>query len=103
MIIFLIKPFDKHLGLERAKFQMMEDSAQEYPVTVQPDGNIKLKMENMVVDKLYHCICEDKVYLFYKDENELLNCYEIEDARVVHDVKANPSELERILKSYSAK
>ncbi|MEO9319497.1 MAG: hypothetical protein ABI361_02375 [Nitrososphaera sp.] len=79
----------------------MEGSSEEYPVSLQPDGNIKLKTDKMAVDKLYHCIAEDRVYLFYKDENELLNCYEIEDQKVVDEIRARPHDLEEILKAYS--
>jgi hypothetical protein len=72
----------------------------EYPVTVQSDG-IKLKPEKMIVNRLYHCLFEDKVFLFYKDEEELLHCYEVENADAVREISANPSDIEAILKKYS--
>ncbi len=72
----------------------------EYPVTVQSDG-IKLKPEKMIVNQLYHCLFEDKVFLFYKDEEELLHCYEVENADAVREISANPSDIETILKKYS--
>lgn len=72
----------------------------EYPVTVQSDG-IKLKPEKMIVNQLYHCLFEDKVFLFYKDEEELLHCYEVENADAVREISANPSDIEAILKKYS--
>ena len=72
----------------------------EYPVTVQSDG-IKLKPEKMIINQLYHCIFEDKVFLFYKDEEELLHCYEVENADAVKEISANPSDTEKILKKYS--
>ena len=72
----------------------------EYPVTVQSDG-IKLKPEKMIVNQLYHCLFEDKVFLFYKDEEELLHCYEVENADAVREISANPSGIEAILKKYS--
>ena len=72
----------------------------EYPVTVQSDG-IKLKPEKMIVNQLYHCLFEDKVFLFYKDEEELLHCYEVENADAVKEISANPSDTEKILKKYS--
>ena len=71
----------------------------EYPVTVQSDG-IKLKPEKMIVNQLYHCLFEDKVFLFYKDEEELLHCYEVENADAVREISANPSDIETILKKY---
>jgi hypothetical protein len=72
----------------------------EYPVTVQSDG-VKLKPEKMIINQLYHCIFEDKVFLFYKDEEELLHCYEVENAEAVKEISANPSDTEKILKKYS--
>jgi hypothetical protein len=72
----------------------------EYPVTVQSDG-IKLKPEKMIVNQLYHCLFEDKVFLFFKDEEELLHCYEVENAEAVREISANPSDIEAILKKYS--
>ena len=72
----------------------------EYPVTVQSDG-VKLKPEKMIINQLYHCLFEDKVFLFYKDEEELLHCYEVEDADAVREISANPSDIETILKKYS--
>ncbi|MGB6671213.1 MAG: hypothetical protein WBE34_02145 [Candidatus Nitrosopolaris sp.] len=72
----------------------------EYPVTVQSDG-VKLKPEKMIINQLYHCVFEDKVFLFYKDEEELLHCYEVENADAVREISANPSDIETILKKYS--
>ncbi|HET7147935.1 MAG TPA: hypothetical protein VFI73_05485 [Candidatus Nitrosopolaris sp.] len=72
----------------------------EYPVTVQSDG-VKLKPEKMIINQLYHCLFEDKVFLFYKDEEELLHCYEVENADAVREISANPSEVETILNKYS--
>jgi hypothetical protein len=72
----------------------------EYPVIVGPDG-IKLKPEIMNIDQLYHCIIDDKVFLFYKDEQELLHCYEVEDPTAVKEISSNPSDIENILRRYS--
>jgi hypothetical protein len=72
----------------------------EYPVTVRSDGVI-LKPEKMIINQLYHCIFEDKVFLFYKDEEELLHCYEVENSAAVKEIAANPSDVETILKKYS--
>lgn len=75
---------------------------EDYPVVVSPDG-IKLKTEIMAPDKLYHCVFENKVFLFYKDEEGMLNCYEVEDKDAVTEIAKDPSQLEEILKRYSAK
>ncbi len=72
----------------------------EYPVTAQSDG-VKLKPEKMIINQLYHCLFEEKVFLFYKDEEELLHCYEVENADAVREISANPSDIETILKKYS--
>ncbi len=70
------------------------------PVTVNSDG-VKLKPEKMIINQLYHCIFENKVFLFYKDEDELLHCYEVEDPNAVKEISANPADLETILTKYS--
>jgi hypothetical protein len=72
----------------------------DYPIIVQPDG-IKLQPEKMTIDQLYHCIFEDKVFLFYKDEEELLHCYEVEDLSATKEILDNPADIENILKRYS--
>jgi hypothetical protein len=72
----------------------------EYPVVAQHDG-IKLKPEIMIIDRLYHCIFDNKVFLFYKDEQELLHCYEVEDPSAVTEISSNPSDIESILIKYS--
>jgi len=74
-----------------------------YPVTVGPEG-IKIQPENMMVDKLYYCIFEGKIMLFFKDQNDLLNCYEIEEKEIVDEVKQSSSEdIENILQKYIEK
>ena len=70
------------------------------PVTVNSDG-VKLKPEKMIINQLYHCIFENKVFLFYKDEDELLHCYEVEDPNAIKEILANPADLETILTKYS--
>ena len=72
----------------------------DYPVIVQSDG-IKLQPEKMKIDQLYHCIFEEKVFLFYKDEEELLHCYEVEDLSATKEILDNPADIENILKRYS--
>ena len=73
----------------------------DYPVVAGPDG-IKLKTEKMAADQLYHCVYENKVFLFYKDEDSLLHCYEVEDPDAAREIAANPSETESILKKYAS-
>ena len=61
----------------------------DYPIVAKKDG-IVIKTEKMDVDKIYQCVYQDRVYLFFKDEHELLNCYEVEDKEAAEAIKANP-------------
>ena len=90
---------DTNLGLFRIYPSMSDES--EYPISVDTQGRIKLKTENMTKDKLYHCVADEKVFLFFKDEDEMLNCYEIEDIQVVNAIKERPAEIEDILKKFA--
>ncbi|WP_366933088.1 hypothetical protein [Nitrososphaera sp.] len=72
----------------------------DYPVAVNEEG-IKIKAESMEPEKLYHCVFENKVYLFYKDELGLLNCYEVDDPDAVKEIAENPADLESILKKHA--
>ncbi|MEX1995747.1 MAG: hypothetical protein WD884_00010, partial [Nitrosopumilaceae archaeon] len=76
----------------------------DYPVTAEPEG-VKIKPEKMVTDKLYYCIYKDKVLLFYKDAEELLNCYEIEEKEIVDSIKqsSSPDAIENILQKFIEK
>jgi len=76
----------------------------DYPVTAEPEG-VKIKPEKMVTDKLYYCIYKDKVLLFYKDDQDLLNCYEIEEKELVDSIKQSSSldVIENILQKFIEK
>jgi hypothetical protein len=78
----------------------MDAADGEYPVVIEEDG-IKLKTEKMVAEQHYHCVYQNKVFLFYKDEQDLLHCYEVEDPLAVREISENPSQLENILKKYA--
>jgi len=74
-----------------------------YPISAEKDG-VKIKPELMEKEKLYHCIFNDKVVLIFKDQNEILNCYEIEDEQIVSKVKLSKEEdIEEILEEYISK
>ena len=68
------------------------------PITTHDNG-IKIKPELMEKEKLYHCIFQDKVY---KDSQDVLNCYEIEEKELVEKVKQNSDNdsLEKIFEEY---
>ena len=49
-----------------------------YPISVDVNG-VKIKPEQMEKEKLYYCIFKNKILIFYKDDQDILNCYEIEE------------------------
>lgn len=73
----------------------------DYPVSSGNDG-IHIKPEKMQKEKLYHCIFKDKVLLVFKDSQDVLNCYEIEEAYLVNKVinSKNDDEVEKIFEDY---
>jgi len=72
-----------------------------YPLSVNKDG-IKIKPELMVQEHLYHCLFQDKILLVYKDSQDFLNCYEIEEETLVNKIKnsTNDEQVEKILENY---
>ncbi|MDE1728515.1 MAG: hypothetical protein KGI02_01545 [Thaumarchaeota archaeon] len=81
----------------------MDKPHMDYPIIVEPEG-VKIKSEKMEVDKMYYCIYQEKILLFYKEQNEMLNCYEIEEKDIVEEVKQSKSEdIEKILQTYIEK
>lgn len=76
----------------------------DYPVTTEPEG-VKINPEKMEIDKLYHCVFKDKVLLFFKDQNDMLNCYEIDEKELVDSIKQSPTpdEVENILQKFVEK
>ena len=78
MLIILSKPTTKYLQ----EIRLFMD----YPVIAESEG-VKIKPELMEIEKLYYCVFQDKVYLFFKDQGELLNCYEIGEKEIVETIK----------------
>jgi hypothetical protein len=72
----------------------------DYPVVINEEG-IKLKTEKMAPDQLYNIVHDGKVFLFYKDEEGLLHCYEVENPDAVKEIAENPAQLESILRKYA--
>ena len=60
----------------------------QYPISINPDG-VKIIPKHMEKEKLYHCVFKDKVLLIFKDDEDLLNCYEIEEKDLVEKVKSD--------------
>jgi hypothetical protein len=77
---------------------------EDYPITVKEDGII-IKTKDMKNDEIYHCVFQGKVYLFFKDEHELLNCYEVEDKEAAEAIKTNPDSdsIKNILQEFAKK
>ena len=68
-----------------------------YPVVTDNENKIKIKPELMIKEKLYPFIHEKSVFLFFKDENELIHCYEISDKDVKEKMLNNPDNIIDIL------
>ena len=71
------------------------------PLTADENG-VNLKPEKMEKEKLYHCIFKNKVILVFKDSQDMLNCYEIEEEKLVEQIKKSTGdgELEKIFEDY---
>jgi len=67
------------------------------PVEIDVENKIKINPEIMIIEKLYPIIYDNSICLFYKDENELLNCYEITDKSTVEKAMLNPDKIIEIL------
>ena len=70
------------------------------PILPNEEG-IVLKLEEMQVEELYHCVYDGIVYLFYRDSQNFLHCYEIGDKQVVSEIEKCPDDLKDIIKKYS--
>jgi hypothetical protein len=73
----------------------------DYPVSVNEDG-VNLKPEKMEKEKLYHCIFKNKAFLVFKDSQDVLNCYEIEQEDLVEKIRksTNDDDLEKLFEDY---
>ncbi|MFY9300629.1 MAG: hypothetical protein WAO91_05520 [Candidatus Nitrosotenuis sp.] len=72
-----------------------------YPLV--PDKNgVKIIPELMEKEKMYYCLQNEKVILVFKDDQEFLNCYEIDEKDLVESVKKcqSPDEIERTIQDY---
>jgi len=76
-----------------------------YPLIAEKEG-IKIKPEHMEKEKLYHCIFNDKVVLVYKDSQDVMNCFEIEEKELVEQIKQCKDDndgVEKIFEDYVQK
>jgi hypothetical protein len=67
------------------------------PVEIDVENKIKINPDIMIIEKLYPIIYDNSIFLFYKDENELINCYEITDKSTVEKAMLNPDKIIEIL------
>jgi len=73
------------------------------PIIVNNDG-VNFKPELMEKEKLYHCIFNNKIILAYKDHQDFLNCYEIEEPDLVKKIKSDSNQnIDAILEEYIEK
>ena len=56
-------------------------------ISVNDDG-VKLKPEIMEKEKLYHCVFNNKIILAFKDHQDFLKCFEIEESEIVNRIKS---------------
>jgi len=76
----------------------------DYPVSADENG-VNLKPEKMEKEKLYHCIFKNKAFLVFKDSQDVMNCYEIEEKDLVEKIRKCDSddELEKLFEDYVQK
>ncbi len=67
------------------------------PIELDSENKIKIKPELMLEEKLYPFIYEKSVFIFFKDENELIHCYEISDKEIKDKILNNPDKILQIL------
>lgn len=73
------------------------------PVVASGDG-VNLRPELMERERLYHCFFRDKLMLFFKDSQDFLNCYEVEERDLVERARGAPgAEVERIVEEYAGR
>lgn len=69
------------------------------PISTDKENKIKIKPNLMVKEKLYPFIYEKSVFLFYKDESELIHCYEISDKEIKEKMLDDPDKIIEILEN----
>ena len=68
------------------------------------ESGVKFDPDMMEHERLYHCIFRSKAVLVFKDSQDVLNCYEIEDPELVDRIGkcTDMSDLERLFDTYLA-
>lgn len=63
----------------------------EDAVTVNDDGTITIRVERMEVEHIYAAVHNGRVFLFIRDEDGMLSCYEVEDEDLKGKIMDNPA------------
>ena len=73
----------------------------DYPVSADENG-VNFNPDKMEKEKLYHCIFKNKAMLVFKDSQDMMNCYEIEEFDLVEQIKkcTSDDELEKLFQDY---
>ena len=73
----------------------------DYPVSADENG-VNFNPDKMEKEKLYHCIFKNKAMLVFKDSQDMMNCYEIEEPNLVEKIKKCTSDdkLEKLFQDY---
>jgi hypothetical protein len=71
------------------------------PIELDNENKIKIKPEMMVEEKLYPFIYEGNVFLFFKDQDKLIHCYEISDQDIKEKMIGSPGKILEILEESS--
>jgi hypothetical protein len=61
------------------------------------DDGIKLNPDKMIEEELYYCIYGDRIFLFFKDKEGILHCYEVSDMDTINKIKQTPDDIDEIL------
>ena len=72
----------------------------ESPILIDEDNKIKIKPELMITENLYPILFENSLFLFFKDENELINCYEVTEKELVEKAQKNPERILEMLEDW---
>lgn len=73
----------------------------ESPVLIDEDNKIKIRPELMITENLYPILFENSLFLFFKDENELINCYEVTEKELVEKAQKNPERILEMLEDWN--
>ncbi len=65
------------------------------------EGGVRFDPERMEAEKIYHCVFGGKLLLVFKDAQEFVHCYEVEEPELVKRAEAAPpGRIEEILQEY---